>query len=476
MNKKFVKDISVNTLQVIISQFCGLVIFFLLSTRLDKNEFGEINWALAVLLTAFGILAFGIDQIAIRRIASGMNPARLLSTYVMHVLTAGGLFYFLLLMGSFLFPSFTEQHSFLLLLGIGKLMIFLSTPFKQLATGLEKFRLLLVMAVCSNVLRSIALIIFALMGQLGITATIVIFIAGDAAELLLCFLITKYGIKIPVRFAWSKNDYKDLVKEALPQFGVAVFTSALSRLDWIFLGIFVSNIIVAEYSFAYKVFEVSTLPMLVIAPVLIPKFTKLFHPSSGTHSQSKTSDLFTLLRFEMVIASLAALLLNILWVPLIDPLTLGKYGKVNSTTILILSASMPFLYFNNFLWTVNFAKGHLKMIFYVFFISFIFNLAGNVILIPFFNAQGAAVAYLVAIIVQSLIYLLQTDLTGLRRNSSSLLLSPACAIASGTLAITLFHTTWTILPGALFFYLLLLLFTRQVLFSDWLVFKRITGL
>jgi len=476
MKRKFIRDISANTLQVIIVQFCGLIIFYFLSTRLDKNEFGEISWALAVLLTAFGILSFGIDQISIKRIASGSNATQTLSIYFMHVLIAGSLFYTFLWIGRSVFPQFFQQHHLLLLLGIGKLMIFFSTPFKQLATGLEKFRPLLVMAICSNVLRSLALILFAALDQINLTVVVVIFIAGDMAELLLCLFVMQYIIKVPVTLKWNKNEYTGLVKEALPQFGVAVFTSALSRLDWIFLGLLASNIILAEYSFAYKVFEVSTLPMLVIAPVLIPRFAKLFHPAAGEIPLDKMNDLFVLLRLEMIIASLAGLVLCILWVPVIDLVTQDKYGAVNRNTILILSASMPFLYFNNFLWTINFAKSRLKMIFYVFFISFLFNLVGDIALIPFFKAEGAAVAYLIAIIVQSILYLKQTRLDGLKSNSLSVLLCPVIAIVSGVLATLLFNSAWIVLFCALTFYLLLLYLTRQIRPSDWLVFKRISGL
>jgi O-antigen/teichoic acid export membrane protein len=476
MKRKFIRDISTNTLQVIIVQLCGLVIFYFLSTRLSKNEFGEMNWALAVLLTSFGILSFGIDQITIKRIASGNNATRTLAAYIMHVLIVGSVFYSFLLIGRSIFHSFFEQPDLLLLLGIGKLMIFFSMPFKQLATGLEKFRPLLVMAICSNVLRSLALILFAVLGQINLTVVVIIFIAGDLAELLLCMFIMQYIIKVPVTLKWNKNEYTGLVKEALPQFGAAIFTSALSRLDWIFLGILASNVILAEYSFAYKVFEVSTLPMLVIAPVLIPRFTKLFHPSANEVPVEKVNDLFVLLRLEMIIAALVGLMLCILWTPVIDLITQNKYGSVNQNTILILSASTPFLYFNNFLWTVNFAKGRLKMIFYVFLISFLFNLAGDIILIPFFNAEGAAVAYLVAIVVQSILYLQQTRLKGLKMNSYAVLLCPVFAIVSGILATTIFNTTWVIVLSALLFYVLLLYFTKQIRFNDWVVFKRITGL
>jgi O-antigen/teichoic acid export membrane protein len=476
MKRKFLHDISINTLQLIIVQSCGLIIFYLLSTRLGKNEFGEINWALAVLLTSFGVLAFGIDQIAIRRIASGINAAQLLTTYIIHVLIAGCLFYFILWISAEIFPSFFYQHRLLLLLGIGKLMIFFSTPFKQLASGLEKFKPLLLMAITSNVLRALVLIIADALNQLNVHIIVTVFILSDLAELLVCVFIMQRVVKVPLKLKWNKSEYKSLVKEALPQFGVAVFTSALSRLDWIFLGILATNVILADYSFAYKVFEVATLPMLVIAPVLIPRFTKLFNGAAGKITQDKTADLFLLLRFEVIIASFVALLLNIMWAPAIDLLTDNKYGAVNSTTILLLSASMPFLYFNNFLWTVNFAQGRFKMIFYVFFISFVFNLAGNSVLIPFFKAEGAAMAYLAAVIAQSVVYFKKTNLDELIKRSYSLLLCPVAAVISSILTTTVFNILWVnlVLASACFF--LLLYLTKQIRFSDWLAFKRVTNL
>lgn len=465
-----------NTLQLVIVQSCGLIIFYLLSTRLEKNEFGEINWALAVLLTAFGILAFGIDQIAVRRIASGTEPARLLSTYLNHVLMAGVIFYCILWISSALFSSFLGYQQVLLVLGMGKLMFFFSTPFKQIATGLEKFKSLLLMAVSSNVLRALALVIMSSFGSMDLHQIIVVFVVSDLAELLVCIFIMQRILKVPVQLKWNKAEYKNLVKEALPQFGVAIFTSALSRLDWIFLGILASNIILADYSFAYKVFEMATLPMLVIAPVLIPRFTKIFHAGAAELPKAKINDLFVLLRVEIIIASMVALLLNIAWVPVIDLLTNNKYGAVNQTTILLLSASMPFLYFNNFLWTINFARGRLKMIFYAFLISFIVNLAGDVMLIPFYKAEGAAVAYLAAIIAQSVVYVKKTGLANLPEISFRLLLCPAAAVFSFAGTAFLFHAWWLNLLLAPIFFLLLLYLTRQIRSADWLAFKRVTHL
>jgi O-antigen/teichoic acid export membrane protein len=474
MKKKLLHDISANTLQVMINQLCGLVIFYILSAQLTKNDFGEVNWSLAVLLTSFAILSFGIDQVAIKKIAAGDDIHATVSAYMAHVLLSGILVYTLLLLCNFLFPSFYQQHQLLLFIGFGKLMLFFATPFKQLATGLEKFKPLLYMSVGSNILRSIALLLFVLFGLLDLRTIIIIFIAGDLAELLICLLITKFHLKIPLGIQWNKKNYTSLVKESLPQLGVAIFTSAIARFDWIFLGLLASNIVLANYSFAYKVFEMATIPLLVIAPILIPRFTKLF--KDDNYAGSKIDQLFTLLRVEIVIASLVALVLNILWVPVIDLVTQNKYGAINSTTILVLSASMPFLYFNNFLWTISFVKGHLKKIFYIFFICFIVNLSATAALIPFWGAEGAAIAYFFSIIVQSVLFYLRSGIFKELQKILLLLVAPASAFGAGALSNSLFINPWLALFTALIIYTSALLLTRQLKRSDWHLFKQVSGL
>jgi len=475
MKKKFIDDISANTLQVIINQCCGLGIFYVLSTSLDKNDFGEINWSLAVLLTVYGILACGVDQVSVKRVASGDKPKRILSIYLSHVVLWGCLVYGLLLASPLLFSSFFQKHYLLLILAAAKLMIFLSTPFKQLATGLERFRPLLYMSVCSNVVRSILLLLLAGLQQLNLTAIMVIFVVGDFLEFLVCIIVTQLKLKIPVILRWDGKGYSDLLKESLPQLGVAIFTSVIARFDWIFLGLFVSTIVVADYSFAYKVFEMATIPMLIIAPVLIPRFTKIFRPSAITVAEEKTNDLFVLLRMEMMIASLTALVLNILWVPVIDLITNGKYGAVNRYTILILSVSMPFLYLNNFLWTINFAKGRLKMIFYNFALTFCINVVADIILIPIYKAEGAAAGYLLAIIGQSVFYLFRTRLAGLEKSGLAVLICPIAAAAAGFGATYLFSNTLLILFSSVFAFLFLMLITKQLHRNDLPVLRRVTG-
>ena len=371
------------------------------------------------------------------------------------------------------FPGF--HHQLLLFLGLGKLMIFFASPFKQVTNGLEKFRLLLYMSVCSNIVRSILLVVFAFCAHLSLAYMVIIFITGDIAEFILSFILTKKILKIPLTISVSRSSYFNLIKESLPQAGVVIFTSAIARFDWIFLGILASNIALAEYSFAFKVFEVASLPLLVIAPILIPRFTRIFHPSSLRDLAAKETLLAILFRFEMIISSLVALVLNILWVPVIDLITHNKYGAVNRNTIFILSACMPFIYANNFLWTINFAKGKLKMIFYIFLFTFLINLIVDIILIPGFSGQGAAIGYLLAVSIQFLLFRAKTNMDCSKKNDFAILICPAASLVSGILASQLFTGVLAILMVSIVFFFFLLIISRQINFRDWLHIKHLAA-
>jgi O-antigen/teichoic acid export membrane protein len=457
MKTKLIQNLSVNATQLVLNQLLGLGIFYILSTGLDKTSFGEINLALAVLLAVFNILSFGIDQLIIKKIAAGGNTSQLLSLYFFHVIIAGLLCYGLFFSGITFFKNTDHIYTIILLIGLGKMMIFFSTPFKQAATGLEKFRLLAYMLLVSNIIRCAGLAVLAITHQLNIHNIIIVFINGDVVEFLLCIYLFSRATKIRLTYKVTIPDYKILLFESLPQTGVVLITSALARFDWIFIGFILTAAKLAEYSFAYKIFEISTLPLLAIAPLLIPKFTKLFKQGAVP-----IPALNYLVKIEMIIAALTVLLLNIGWAPIIDFITAGKYGAVNVRTIFILSLSIPLLYLNNFFWTINFAKGRLKMILTSFIITFIVNVGGDILLIPILKNEGAAIAFLAACMVQFCYYLYKTRIEGLNRTLYPLIACLACAIISGITVKMLTQNIWIMFPSSVSIYIILLFITRQI--------------
>ncbi|RWY55685.1 oligosaccharide flippase family protein [Mucilaginibacter gilvus] len=461
MKSKLFQNLSANTLQLVINQLAGLLIFYLLSTGLDKNSFGQLNLALAILMMAFNLLSLGIDQVSIRKIASGEDAREVLSLYLFHVLLTGFLFYGALLLGSLFISPTNGVYPLLLLIGAGKLMIYFSTPFKQAASGLERFKMLGTMLVISNFVRSAALLVLALAHGVSLQNAVIIFIVGDVLELLITMVVFSRCTRISFSVLLHQAKYTALLREALPQTGVNILTSAIARFDWVFIGFMASAVKLAEYSFAYKVFEMSTLPLLAIAPLLIPKFTKMFKQSSVD-----TAGLQNLLRAEMAIAAFTGLALNLLWSPVIDALTNGKYGAVNAGTVFILSLCIPFLYLNNFLWTIFFAKGEMKMILKGFIITFLVNAGLDVVLIPYFGNEGAAIGFLASYVVQAVFYMSHNRIKQLNTIWQNLAICVGCALASGAAMKLCAINCWLALLLGAFLYLVLLYITKQLRFSD----------
>ncbi len=459
MKIKLLKNLSANTLQLVINQFFAALTFYILSLGLDKATFGRINLALAILLSVFSVLSFGIDQLTVKKVAQGDDVPTVTNLYIGHVLLSGLVFYGLLLLGYIIFHG-SPNYNLVLWMGFGKLMMFFAMPFKQVTNGLEKFNLLAKMAIISNTLRAVGLLVLILCHALNLTTAVITFVAGDTIEFIVNAILFYRHTNYPLRIRFDGFGYSALIKEALPQIGVVLITATLGRFDWIFIGFMTSDVKLAEYSFAYKVFEVSTLPLMAIGPLLVPLFTRHFS------NKADSGPLKLLIRGELVVAALTALLLNMTWEPVVNWLTHGKYGTVNISTVFVLSLCMPLLYLNNFLWTIQFAKGNLKLILNAFIITLTVNVGANLVLIPLYGNVGAAVAFLAATLAQTIFYLVKNPITELKRVYINTLLCTLCALAAGFAG--------RIIPLNILFktgvavgcYVFLLFLTRQLRLAD----------
>jgi O-antigen/teichoic acid export membrane protein len=205
VNTSNLKNLSANALQLIVNQVLALVIFYVLSTGLSKDGFGQLNLALAILLAVFNVLSCGIDQLIVKKIAAGDDKQSVLSLYITHTLITGLLFYGLLLSGCLFLGRLTAVYNLLLMIGIGKLMIYFSTPYKQAANGLEMFKLLARMSIISNLVRAMGLLIFLLLHKLDLPLIVAVFIIGDTLELLTGFILFKKATIKPAILTWYAN-------------------------------------------------------------------------------------------------------------------------------------------------------------------------------------------------------------------------------------------------------------------------------
>lgn len=431
MKRKFLQDISASTIQVVLNQSLGLLIFILTSRYLSKPVYGEFNWSLAILTFATTILSLRLEQVIVRKVAAGADPSKMLTLFAGHNFFFGLLFYLLLFLASLILPAFFRQHDLLLIVAVSQLLIFFSSPFKQLANGKEHFRLLAVMSTVSNLVRAAGILIVVLFSVLTIQQVLIIYILSSLLELIACIYSVRFKLGIRIGTAWVLKDYFSLLRESLPQIGSVFLNAAVARFDWILLGIFSTTIITAEYSFAYKVFELCPLPMLILGPVLLSRFSGYFSRHSESSLLQNKKELGFFIRYAMIAATFLPLVLNIAWTPLIDTLTNNKYGEVNKLTFFLLSLCLPFQYMNNLFWTIEFAQNRLAKILRITAAACLIIVAGDLLMIPLMNAKGAAIVYLVATTTEYILYLRSSVLNKIQESRGAVIVCMAIALLSG---------------------------------------------
>lgn len=486
------RHISDNAVQFGVNQVLGLGIFYVLSKGLDKSAFGELNWSLALALSVFNLIGVGLDQLTIKKVAEGQEAVIAFSLYKIHVWVVGIGTYVFLWVSAFCFPHWFLNHHLVLWIFLAKTFLFFSLPYKQWAAGTEQFRVLLRMSIPSSIVKMLGCMVCYCWNLWSAPLVVGVFIAGDLVEWMICVWLGRRSRYLPAiapaaapvnGFAWKA--WLIMLRESLPQAGVALCSTALARFDWIFIGLYASSLRLAEYSFAYKAFEVSCLPLMVIGPVLIPLFTRLNQRHADTwissadarRSGADTRVLDALpdpmlaqlpwaLKAELILACATALALQIGWTPIMDPLTSGKYGSVNQGTISVLSICIPILYLNNFLWTLHFVQGRLTLIFWAFALSIAINITGNVLLMPLYGNMGAAMAYVGALFIQTVVYTQRLSGAFLKVAWMTLAACLSSSMLAGYAA-----TRWVTTPGwqlvaAGLIYLLALIITAQLRFQD----------
>ncbi|HTF27209.1 MAG TPA: polysaccharide biosynthesis C-terminal domain-containing protein, partial [Flavitalea sp.] len=256
----------------------------------------------------------------------------------------------------------------------------------------------------------------------------------------------------------GNKKYRRLLAECIPQAGVVFFAAVLSRIDWVMIGLLLPVSRLAEYGFAYKIFELSTLPLLVVAPLLLPMFSRQSSKGEDIYSSARNQHF---IRLEFVIAALTGLLLNICWVPLMEPLTKGQYSVVNSHTVLILSFAIPLLYLNNYLWTLRFSEKRTNRILKIFMITVLVNVLANTVMIPKFGNEGAAISYVVAILIQTILYSHRLK-ENFSRHWAPMIICMALAVVCGMTAKLLFTSFASVLVFSVTTYMLSVIICSQI--------------
>ncbi|MGN6397432.1 MAG: oligosaccharide flippase family protein [Mucilaginibacter sp.] len=399
-NKLFIKLFS-SGLQALSVQVLGSIFFYIVSVYISKDDFGIISWTNAVSIFITTILGVGLEQVVIRRIAASQRSDWAAAAYFTHSFIGFGATFVFLLLVEKITGSKSELYNNLPWFFLAQGLIFTALPLKQFLNAKERFAPYGVISVISNIGKIAAALLLVKNGQLYLNTVLIILICTSAIELisLLVFVLTKTCFSFSFRF----SAYARLVKESLAQYIAVIFDISLSRMDWILLGIMATGSVLADYSFAYRAYELARLPMLIIAPIILPRFSRLLSINNKVDIEYEIY-IQSFNRSEQFLAAGIPLVLNIIWSPLLQIITKGKYGESNSAEFLILSVCIPLQFFINFLWSLAFGAKKYKSVSLITVACAVTNIFLNVALIPKFGGAGAATAFFATTILQAGLY------------------------------------------------------------------------
>ncbi len=404
MKSSLFKSFFSSGVQAIAVQVLSSLFFLISADYLSKDDFGIFSWVNATAVIITTIIGFGLDQVVVRRMAASKTSGWAAAAYLFHALAGSVVSFVILLLISLLFD---EQSAFFIRINYlpwffgAQALIYMGMPLKQFLNARQNFTPYAVIATVTNIIKILLIYVCIWWQNLSIGMVGIILTICGLIELgsLMAYLL----LKTDFSFKFKSAAYTKLLKESFPQYISAVFDVSLSRLDWLLLGLLSTTAATAEYGIAYKAFEISRLPIAVIAPVILNIFARMFLggnvPDAGKQDQIRR-----LYALEAFAAVLIPLCINILWAPVADYVFKGKYGSVNAGEMMILSVCIPLLFIINLLWTMVFSIKKYKEVSFITFVSAICNFVLNIILIPIYGGIGAAVSFLVTIVVQLLLY------------------------------------------------------------------------
>lgn len=421
--------------QAVAVQVLGGIFFILISLYLPKSDSGSIAWANTVALILVMALSFGLDQIVTRRIASSSRSDWAAPAYLFHASVLSAITFLILLASVWLWgDSMMYGMRLTPWMFLVQALIFTAGPLKFFLNAKQHFAPYAIIAIVSNIVKLSLGILLLTTKSLSVTTALATLAGCAAFELLalLSYIITTRQFSF--NFKWIA--YKKLLKEALPQYISVLFDSSLARADLFLLGIISTDIITSEYNLAYRAYEISKLPLTVIGPILLARYARLL--ATGDNLDADTyNNTKNLYRLESYFSMLIPLVLNILWAPVLDNLFDKKFGTVNAPEFMILSVCIPLHFIINLLWTLAFSARKYKQISTLVGASAIINIILNLVLIPFLDGVGAAIAFLITTIFQLIAYYKLTS-----KHLATFALTPFLLFAFMAL-ISYFITTFT---------------------------------
>lgn len=413
-----------------ISKVAGLFTVVYLARVLGPQEFGKMNFALA-LISYFSILAsLGLGTIGARELAQRQgDPAACINRILsLRLLLGAGAF---LLLAVFLFFLKEDPGVKQLALVYGLTMFTANVlPFDWVFQGIEKMEYLGLSSTLQG-LAYLGLILLVVKGSPDLFLIPWILLAAQACSVI--FMFFAYRRLFPAfRPAFTPPSSWNMLRQAMPVAAWGVLTVVTLNSGITILGFMKTPEEVGYFSAAYKIVWIITEILLAYVASVFPTMAKhhALNPEKYTEIIDRTVKWGTILTFPAIAG------LCVLSVPITALIYSSKFA--DAAAILALLAALPYLIFLTSLFShALIAAHHQGKALKITAIQAALIVALNLALIPAYGAKGVAAAALIATALSN--YLCRLEAGRFIRLEKYRPVKPL--LASGVMALALWPAT-----------------------------------
>ena len=460
------------TVSQIITSVCAFLWTIIIARYLGVADYGIVSFAISFTGLLGILMDLGMSTYVVREIAKHKDQ---LDKYMNNIF----LFKFILAIALFLISGIL-----LYLLGYSNLTIIVTLLFtiELILMSMVTFIVAIFQSFEKLKYQSIGAIINSVFLLLGILITItfdygIIFIAiSYIIGYLFYFAYMFYNYVRNFSFPSFELDLpfiKSVVISAIP-FGLTnFFYTIYFSIDIVMLSFLTGDYATGLYKSAYNIINVFATFFVVYQSVIFPVMSKFFQESQDLIKISYELSVKYLL---LIIIPLSVFIFFYAR-PIVDLIYSSQYSLA-STPVQILIWTVSFLFINGAAAVLLNAIDKEKTVTKIYIIAAIFNVCLNLVLIPMFSYDGAAIATVLSeilITVLTLHHIFKTDYKpdlGLLKNVIKLII---CGIILFVALYYLNLSMWLAIPVGLIIYLISLFITRSIDDADKYIIKELLG-
>ncbi|ADZ09114.1 polysaccharide biosynthesis protein [Methanobacterium lacus] len=385
--QKITKNIGITGISQIILAISSFILMIYIARYFGTSEFGEYNFAISFTMLFSIITDLGISQMIIREIARDKDSTNkymsnaLIIKLVMSIVTIGLIAVTINLLN---YPPL--MVTIVYLFGIYTIFTSFSQTFVSVFQAFEKMEYSNLILILGNIIL-IPIAFYVLLNNYGLIQLAYVYVLSGFFNALLGFFIFRQKIT-KLTISLDLNFCKKMIIESLP-FGLnAIFANFFFRFDTILLSIIKDNYAVGIYAAAYN-------PLLALGNILTNMFATTIYPVMSryyVHSEDSLKRMAIMSSKYMIIIGLP---ITIGCLVLSKQLIELFYGIKYFDSILafqILTFFIPIRLISNITGTLLTSINKQKIRTFCVFLSVIFNIISNLILIPYFSFLGASIA------------------------------------------------------------------------------------